>query len=118
MRNFLSNFLERLETRIYKFHGNGNGNGNGKYPVTELPRHELRFESTPVRTGINTNSLAKNPLDSAINSAQQYLLSNQNHSDGHWVGILEADTTVTSDYIMLMQNIRPISRQNMPLPRR
>ena len=104
MRNFLSNFFERLETRIYKFNGNGhgNGNGNGKHPVTELPRHELRFESTPIKTGININLPVKNPLDSAINSAQQYLLSNQNHSDGHWVGILEADTTVTSDYIMLM----------------
>src|SRR3989338_1767351 len=107
MRNFLSNFLERLETRIYKFHGNG----NGKYPVTELPRNELRFESIPVRTGIDTNSLAKNPLDSAINSAQQYLLSNQNHSDGHLVGILEADTTVTSDYIMLMHFLGRIDHE-------
>ena len=53
MRNFLSNFLERLETRIYKF--NGNGHGNGKHPVTELPKHELRFESTPIKTGININ---------------------------------------------------------------
>src|SRR3990167_165414 len=111
MRNFLSTFLERLETRIYNFHGNGNGNGNGKHPVTELPRHELRFESTPVRTGIDTYSLAKNPLDSAINSAQQYLLGNQNHADGHCVGILEADTTITSDYIMLMHFLRKVAHE-------
>ena len=78
MRNFLSRFFERLETRIYKF--NENGNGNGKHPVAELPRHELRFESTPVKTGINTNIPVKNPLDIAINNAQQHLLSEQNHT--------------------------------------
>lgn len=111
MRNFLSNFLERLEKRIYKFNGNGHENGNGKHPVVELPRHELRFESTPIKTGVSINLPVKNPLDSAINSAQQYLLSNQNHSDGHWVGILEADTTVTSDYIMLMHFIGKIDRE-------
>ena len=83
MRNFLSNFLERLEKRIYKFNGNGHENGNGKHTVIELPRHELRFESTPIKTGVNVNLPVKNPLDSAINSAQQYLLSNQNHADGH-----------------------------------
>ena len=41
-------------------------------------------------------------MDITIKKAQQYILSSQNQSDGHWVGILEADTTVTSDYIMLM----------------
>ena len=109
MRNFLSSFFERLETRIYKF--NGNGNGNGKLPVAELPRHELRFESAPAKTVTNTNLPVKNPLDNAISSAQQYLLSNQNHSDGHWVGILEADTTVTSDYIMLMHFLGKVDHE-------
>ena len=109
MRNFLSSFFERLETRIYKF--NGNGNGNGKLPVAELPRHELRFESAPAKTVTNTNLPVKNPLDNAISSAQQYLLSNQNHSDGHWVGILEADTTITSDYIMLMHFLGKIDHE-------
>ena len=30
------------------------------------------------------------------------LFREQNQADGHWVGILEADTTITSDYILLM----------------
>ena len=64
-----------------------------------------------MRTAIDTHSLAKDPLDSAINSAQQYLLSEQNNSDGHWVGILEADTTLTSDYIMLMHFLGKIDHE-------
>ncbi|OHB40601.1 MAG: squalene--hopene cyclase [Planctomycetes bacterium RIFCSPLOWO2_12_FULL_39_13] len=98
MRNFLFNFFERLETNIYK----PNRNGNGKHPSPVLPKHGLRYESVPVTTGLYASSPAGNPLDITIKKAQQYILSSQNQSDGHWVGILEADTTVTSDYIMLM----------------
>lgn len=100
MRNFLTKFLGRLETGIHKF--NGNGNGNGKHPVPEIPKHKLIFEAASVRTGLYTQQPIKNSLDVAISKAQQYLFSKQNQSDGHWVGILEADTTLTSDYIMLM----------------
>src|SRR4030067_1347183 len=99
MRNLLLNFLERLETSIYKF--NGNGNGNGKYGVSELPKHELRFESKPFEVDVSA-ALQKKPLDIAITSSQQYLFREQNQADGHWVGILEAENTVTSDYILLM----------------
>ena len=98
MRNFLFNFLERLETSIYKF----NRNGNGKHPAPELPKQGLRFESIPVATMLHNIPPTGNTLDIAVKKAQQYLLNEQNQSDGHWVGILEADTTVTSDYIMLM----------------
>lgn len=102
MRKFLLSFFERLETSIYKVNGNGNGNGNGKHPVPELSEHELRFESTPLNASPRTLSSTKNPLDIAIQRTRHYLLRNQNRSDGHWVGILEADTTITSDYIMVM----------------
>ncbi len=109
MRNFLSNFFERLETRIYKF--NGNGNGNGKHRVSELPKHELRFESLPVRTTTNTGVSSKNPVDAAISAAQKYLIGEQDRSDGHWVGILEADTTITSDYILLMHFLGKVDHE-------
>ncbi|MFN3531740.1 MAG: squalene--hopene cyclase [Candidatus Brocadia sp.] len=98
MRNFFLSLFERFETSIYKF----NGNGNGKHRVSELPKHGLRFESTPAKTDLHTTVPTKTPLDTAIYRAQQYLLREQNKTDGHWVGILEADTTITSDYIMLM----------------
>ncbi len=38
-------------------------------------------------------------LDDAIARAQQYLLGCQ-APDGHWVGELEADTTITSEYLL------------------
>ena len=61
MRNLLLNFLERLETSIHKFNGNGNGNGdgNGKHGVSELPKHELRFESKPFEVDVSAG-LPKN----------------------------------------------------------
>lgn len=113
MRNFLISFFERLETSIYKF--NGNGNGNGKHPIPELSDHELRFESVPIGASLHTPSLTKNPLDVTIHRAQQYLLRNQNRSDGHWVGILEADTTITSDYIMLMHFLGKVNHEKQRL---
>ncbi|MDN3512846.1 MAG: squalene--hopene cyclase [Candidatus Brocadia sp.] len=107
MRNFIFNLLERLETSIHKF----NGNGNGKHPVSELFAHEVQFESAPIRAGLPATFLTKTPLDIAINRAQRYLLGEQNTSDGHWVGILEADTTLTSEYIMLMHFLGKVDHQ-------
>ena len=40
-------------------------------------------------------------LADAINQAAAYLLTVQNPSGGYWVGELEADSTLTSEYIML-----------------
>ncbi len=98
MRNFFLGIFQRLETNIFKF----NGNGNGKHAIPELPQHGLRLESAPGKEGLHPELPANTPLDVAICRAQQYLFRQQNKSDGHWVGILEADTTITSDYIMLM----------------
>ena len=39
-------------------------------------------------------------LDSAISRAQAFLLGAQ-AADGHWVGELEADTTITSEFLLL-----------------
>jgi squalene-hopene/tetraprenyl-beta-curcumene cyclase len=39
-------------------------------------------------------------LDSAIARAQAYLLGSQK-ADGHWIGELEADTTITSEVLLL-----------------
>lgn len=41
-------------------------------------------------------------LKRGIEKAQSHLLSLQNPEEGYWMGRLEADTTLTSEYIMLM----------------
>jgi squalene-hopene/tetraprenyl-beta-curcumene cyclase len=48
-------------------------------------------------------------LDSAIARAQTWLLEHQ-AVDGHWVGELEADTTITSEYLLLCHLIDRVNR--------
>src|SRR5216110_3463504 len=48
-------------------------------------------------------------LDDAIKRAQAYLLTQQ-APDGHWVGELEANTTITSEYLLLCHLIERVDR--------
>ena len=45
----------------------------------------------------------------AIGRAQEHLLSLQ-HPEGYWLGELEADSTLTSEYIMLRHFLRRLDR--------
>ena len=45
------------------------------------------------------HAVAPERLGQAIKSSQAYILSQQ-HPDGHWVGELESNTTLTSEYIL------------------
>src|SRR5262252_7299155 len=58
----------------------------------------LELETTP---GTLTQRVAEDRLDSAIDKAVAYLASIQ-HEDGYWLGELEADTTLESDYIFYL----------------
>jgi len=49
-------------------------------------------------------------LDSAIARAQAWLLTHQS-ADGHWVGELEADTTITSEQLLLGHLIDRVDRE-------
>jgi squalene-hopene/tetraprenyl-beta-curcumene cyclase len=49
-------------------------------------------------------------LDEAIARAQASLLARQ-QPDGHWVGELEADTTITSEYLLLCHLLDRVNRQ-------
>jgi squalene-hopene/tetraprenyl-beta-curcumene cyclase len=49
-------------------------------------------------------------LDSAISQAQAYLLGAQ-AADGHWVGKLEANTTITSEYLLLCHLIDRVNTE-------
>ena len=48
-------------------------------------------------------------LEEAIRRAQEYLLSLQ-HAEGYWLGELEADSTLTSEYIMLRHFLDRVDR--------
>jgi squalene-hopene/tetraprenyl-beta-curcumene cyclase len=49
-------------------------------------------------------------LDAAIDRAQQALLADQ-APDGHWVGELEADTTITSEYLLFCHLLDRVDRE-------
>src|SRR2546428_13265190 len=49
-------------------------------------------------------------LNDAIARAQAYLLGQQ-APDGHWVGQLEANTTITSEYLLLCHLIDRVNRE-------
>jgi squalene-hopene/tetraprenyl-beta-curcumene cyclase len=61
----------------------------------------------PVRkdTGTGADSAQRNPartsVDNAVEAAKRYLLSTQ-APDGHWVGELEGDTILESEYVLTM----------------
>jgi squalene-hopene/tetraprenyl-beta-curcumene cyclase len=49
-------------------------------------------------------------LEEAIGKTQDYFLRTQK-TDGHWVGELEADTTLTADYILLMHFLGDVDKR-------
>src|SRR5262250_1912618 len=58
----------------------------------------LELETSP---GTLSQRVAENRLDTAIDKAASFLISQQ-HEDGYWLGELEADTTLESDYIFYL----------------
>src|SRR5688572_10381148 len=49
-------------------------------------------------------------LDSAIAHAQAHLLAGQ-ADDGHWMGELEADSTITAEYVLLCHLLDRVNRE-------
>ena len=49
-------------------------------------------------------------VDAVIERAQQHLLSSQ-APDGHWVGELEADSTITSEYLLFCHLLDRVDRE-------
>ncbi len=47
------------------------------------------------------NSLAADEVEAALDRTRTWLLAQQN-SDGHWVGELEGDTILESEYVLLL----------------
>src|SRR5438034_11230720 len=67
-------------------------------------RNRLALETAPANLPQPVTPSGKDRLDAAIERAVSYLLSLQ-HQNGYWLGELEADTTLESDYIFYLHVI-------------
>src|SRR5262249_49782361 len=68
-------------------------------PVSPLYTTRRPNERAPTGHRHRTGQFAS--LGTAIDRTRQYLLNRQN-PDGHWVGELEGDTILESEYVLLM----------------
>src|SRR3989442_12456965 len=64
-------------------------------------RNRLALETAPANLPQPVTPSGKDRLDAAIERAVSYLKS-VTHPDGYWLGELEADTTLESDYIFYL----------------
>lgn len=94
---YLLDFFEKISTKLQKYNGNTNHHlFDSLMPSLNLDGNEtLETKRMPCEE-------AGTDLVNSIRKSQRYLLSIQNHIDGHWCGELEADTSLTSEYLMLM----------------
>jgi squalene-hopene/tetraprenyl-beta-curcumene cyclase len=77
--------------------------------------------SAPVDTGARrptSHSISQvDALDDAVRRSQAWFLSRQHASEGYWVAELEADTTLTSEYLLLrrfLDRVDPEYIRNRP----
>src|SRR5271155_3286325 len=56
----------------------------------------------PADASLRDPRFAPPPLLDSLGKAQQALLRTFNFEDGYWCGDLRADTTIASDYVMLL----------------
>src|SRR5881296_3089903 len=64
-------------------------------------RNRLALETAPANLPQPVTPSGKDRLDAAIERAVSYLKSVQ-HGEGYWLGELEADSTLESDYIFYL----------------
>ncbi len=93
---YILDFFEKISTKLQKF------NGNENHELLESLIDDLSLDANKTLFKDESSAVTENRLDTAIHKSQRYLLSIQNHVDGHWCGHLEADTSLTSEYLMLM----------------
>jgi squalene-hopene/tetraprenyl-beta-curcumene cyclase len=73
-----------------------------KPPSLKLVSHNLQPVVSPDPTFQRTANIGHmNALDSALQKGESWLLGRQDPERGFWVEELEADTTLTSEYVML-----------------
>src|SRR5437899_10078376 len=75
-------------------------------------RNRLELETAPANLPQPVTPSGKDRLDAAIERAVSYLKSVQ-HQDGYWLGELEADTTLESDYIFYLHVLGRFDRKRV-----
>src|SRR5438876_11458170 len=75
-------------------------------------RNRLALETSPANLPQPVTPSGKDRLDAAIERAVSYLKSVQ-HQDGYWLGELEADTTLESDYIFYLHVLGRFDRKRV-----
>ena len=105
--NLLKNFLVRLSDSFFSSVPLKLKPGNRKrhqLPPLKLVSQNPNPPHTPDMTRLRGSLSAvghTEVLDDAIHRSRSWLLARQNPEQGYWVAELEADTTLTSEYIML-----------------
>jgi len=90
------NFFETLTPKLRSHRG------KGKPPSLKLVSHNLHPVASPDSTLQRTANLGHmSALDSVLQKGEDWLLGQQDPERGFWVEELEADTTLTSEYVML-----------------
>jgi squalene-hopene/tetraprenyl-beta-curcumene cyclase len=103
--NLIRTFFSRLSESLLS-----NGSDKFKSAVTYAPASLLRLVSdkpvglpsldSSIRRTAGHTATQPDAIDDAIRRSQAWFLSQQ-HAEGYWVAELEADTTLTSEYVML-----------------
>src|SRR5438132_9154834 len=75
-------------------------------------RNRLALETAPANLPQPVTPSGKDRLDAAIERAVSFLRSLQ-HQDGYWLGELEADTTLESDYIFYLHVLGRFDRKRV-----
>lgn len=100
---YLLDLFDRISIRLQKY------NGNGNHELFDSLKERLCLEGS--FEVLREKRYIDDDIDRAIHKTQRYLLSVQNHVDGHWVGELEADVSLTCEYLMLMHFLNRLDHE-------
>ncbi len=78
--------------------------------VSHNPAHAAPAEVAPRRAGGSSPGQAES-IDEAVRRSVGWFLARQHPSEGYWVGELEADTTLTSEYLMLRRFLGKVDHE-------
>jgi squalene-hopene/tetraprenyl-beta-curcumene cyclase len=99
----LKSLITRLSDSLFATVPGQRRNRNGRSgPPLRLVSHNTGGQAeAPMRKAMSQSAGQSESVDEAIRRSQGWLLQQQNAINGVWCAELEADTTLTSEYVML-----------------